>query len=192
MRIYTVHERAVVAGQDRDAVLVKEGFSWPAFLVAPLWALHHRQWLGLVAYAVAVTLLGLAAEGADLVEASELALALGFAILVGASANDWRRRTLAREGYGLAGVVAAPDLEAAEERWFLGLEFGAGAPRRSIAPAPPPSAPATAPPTTAPPTTAPPTTAPPTTARPTTARPTGVPPPPPPASPSGPAQSFST
>lgn len=179
MRIYTVHERAVVPGQAQDAalvdaVLVKEGFSWLAFLVAPLWALHHRQWLGLVAYAVAVTLLGLAAEGAALGAAAASVLALGFAILVGASANDWRRRTLARQGYGLAGVVAAPDLEAAEERWFLGLEVGAGAPRRSSAPTPPPSAPATA--------------------RLTTARPAGLPPPASPSGPvpSGPAQSSST
>ncbi len=146
MRIYTVHERPVVPGQDQDAalvdaVLVKEGFSWLAFLVAPLWALHHRQWLGLVAYAVALTLLGLAAQGAALGEAAQSVLARGLALLVGASANDWRRRTLAREGYGLAGVVAAPDLEAAEERWFLGLAFGAGAPRRSSDPAPPPAPP---------------------------------------------------
>ncbi len=141
MRIYTVHARPGVPGEDRDAVLVKEGFSWPAFLVAPLWALHHRQWLGLVAYAVAATLLGLAAAGAALGEAVGSVLALGFAILVGASANDWRRRTLAREGYGLAGVVVAPDLESAEERWFLGLAFGAGAARRSTAPAPPPPPP---------------------------------------------------
>ncbi|MEE8247113.1 MAG: DUF2628 domain-containing protein [Alphaproteobacteria bacterium] len=146
MRIYTVHERPVVPGEAQDAalvdaVLVKEGFSWPAFLVAPLWALHHRQWLGLLAYAVAVTLLGLATEGAALGEASAAALALGFAILVGASANDWRRRTLAREGYRLAGVVVAPDLESAEERWFLGLAFGAGAARRATAPAPPPPPP---------------------------------------------------
>ncbi len=172
MRIYTVHERPVVPGEDRDAVLVKEGFSWLAFLVAPLWALHYRQWLGLLAYAVAVTLLGLAAEGAALGEASAATLALGFAILVGASANDWRRRTLARQGYGLAGVVAAPDLEAAEERWFLGLEFAAGAPRRAIAPAPPPSAPATA--------------------RPTTARPAPSGPAPSGPAPSGPAPSSST
>lgn len=150
MRIYTVHERPGVPGEARDAaladaVLVKEGFSWPAFLAAPLWALHHRQWLGLVAYAVAVTLLGLAAEGAALGEASAATLALGFAILVGASANDWRRDTLARQGYGLAAVVAAPDLEAAEERWFLGLELGAQAARRSTAPAPPPPAPPSGP-----------------------------------------------
>ena len=49
MRIYTVHLPAAAGdtGEDRAAaaVLVKEGFCWPAFFFAPLWALWHRLWL---------------------------------------------------------------------------------------------------------------------------------------------------
>jgi hypothetical protein len=141
MRIYTVLERPAAAGRDPDVVLVKEGFSWPAFLAPPLWALYQRQWLGLVLYVLAVTLLGLFADLAALDPVTESALALGFTVLVGSGANDWRRRTLGRQGYALIGVVAAPDLGIAEARWFLGSAPGAGGAPRVAAPLPPPPVP---------------------------------------------------
>jgi hypothetical protein len=37
---YTAHIRA-----DRKLVLVKEAFSWGAFLFGPLWLLAHRAWI---------------------------------------------------------------------------------------------------------------------------------------------------
>ena len=44
MRIYTFH---MVPGATAlgDAVAVKEGFSWLAFLFDILWVLYHRLWL---------------------------------------------------------------------------------------------------------------------------------------------------
>ncbi len=118
MRIYTVHERPVPLGADRDVVLVKEGLCWPAFLVAPLWALYRRLWLGFLVYVAAVAGLGVAADAVALAAPTEAALSLGFSLLVGFEANDWRRRSLARRGYRLHGVVTGRDLEAAEAKLF--------------------------------------------------------------------------
>ena len=42
MLLYTLHERPVTGGEDRDVVLVKEGFCWPAFALPPLWGLYRR------------------------------------------------------------------------------------------------------------------------------------------------------
>ena len=52
MTLYVVQAR----GTD-DAALVRarflaEGFSWPAFVFAPLWLLYHRLWLALVTWIV--------------------------------------------------------------------------------------------------------------------------------------------
>ncbi|MDP6706632.1 MAG: DUF2628 domain-containing protein [Alphaproteobacteria bacterium] len=116
MRLYTVHRRPTPAAAEPDLVLIKEGFAWPAFLLAPLWCLWHRQWLALLAY-----LVGLAAAGALaslLDEAGQAALGLGYHWLVGASANDWRRQRLAAAGYRLGGVVAAAGIAEAEARLF--------------------------------------------------------------------------
>ena len=45
MRLYSVHLRRHGLDPDRDIVLVKEGFSWPALLFSFLWALRHQLWL---------------------------------------------------------------------------------------------------------------------------------------------------
>lgn len=118
MRIYTVHIDPLSVEDDRGAVLLREGFSWPAAIFSVFWAIYHGLWdwalvllaagLGLSA---AVAYSGLDALGAGAVE-------LGFSALVGAASNDWRRWALARRGYRLDDVVSGEDLAAAERRYF--------------------------------------------------------------------------
>ena len=60
MRLYSVHLRRHGLDPDRDSVLGKEGFSWPALLFSFLWALRHRLWLAAVAIFLAVTTLNVA------------------------------------------------------------------------------------------------------------------------------------
>ena len=45
MNVYTVHLRRHGLDPDRDLLVVKEGFSWPAFFLSFLWALWHRLWV---------------------------------------------------------------------------------------------------------------------------------------------------
>ena len=56
MSIYTVHEPPLKADQstpDPDRfVFVRDGFSFWAFLFAPLWMLRHRLWLVFVGYVI--------------------------------------------------------------------------------------------------------------------------------------------
>ena len=129
MRIYTVLRRPAPTAVDPDAVLVKEGFCWPAALLAPLWLLWHRQWLGLVAYLAVALILGVLSAVAG--PAAEIVFNLGLAVLVGVSANDWRRWRLARQGYRLDEVVAAGSLAEAEAIYFA--ELAASAPPAAAA-----------------------------------------------------------
>ncbi len=132
MRVYTIHHDPLSADPDSEFVVIKEGFCWPALVFTALWALWHRMWLAFVALLVAGLALesALAISGAD--DVASLAIGLGYALLVGYGANDWRRRSLARRGNALMGIVAAPDTEAALHRY---VDRNPGlAPRRPASP----------------------------------------------------------
>lgn len=134
MNIYTVHHRQEATGSltglADDAVLVKQGFSWPAFLVPLFWLVWKRMWIVLALYLAvemglaAVTYTELASQGA--VAAASLAVNL----ILGFQGNDLYRWTLERRRYREQAVVAGRDLAAAEHRYF---SVAAGAIRRDRA-----------------------------------------------------------
>ena len=113
MKVYTVHLRREGLDPDRDLVVVKEGFCWPAFLFTGLWALWHRLWLA------AITIIALSAAcsmiakwlGADSLVQGTLGLAVS--VLIGFAANDLRRCRLERQGFVDAGVSCGDDGDAA-------------------------------------------------------------------------------
>ena len=103
MRTWTVHLKP-----DAQPVLVREGWSWGAFLFGPFWLLFQRAWLpgGAV---LALTLI-LAAAARQPTQALQ-SLALG--VLLGLLGRDLVRWSLQRRGYRLAHVLAARDEEGA-------------------------------------------------------------------------------
>jgi hypothetical protein len=140
MAVYTVHEPPrrnddALAHTERFT-FVRDGFSWPAFLFAPLWMLRYRLWLALIIYLLVVFALGAATrvlgDGDWL-----LAISLLISLLVGFESSSLRRYGLARRGWKALGVVVGDDLEAAERRFFDAWAAGS-VPR----PATPPSGPA--------------------------------------------------
>jgi hypothetical protein len=119
MSIYTVHARPSSEQPDPDRfVFIRDGFSFWAFLLGPLWMLRYRLWLVLLAYlVVAISLAGaLYLLGAS--SAVRAAAGLLLALLVGFEAATLRRSTLSRRGWNDLGIVVADDLEAAERRFF--------------------------------------------------------------------------
>ena len=118
MRVYTVHLRRHGLDAERDLVLVKEGFSWPAFVAGVLWALWHRLWLFALLLALAAgTINGIVyLTGAD----SFAGGVLSFALAVGAGwiGNDMRRRVLEKKGFAFVGVVTARNDDDAARRFL--------------------------------------------------------------------------
>jgi len=122
MKAYTLHVPASAPigepeGLER-AVLVRDGFSWGAFLFTFLWFFAHRLWLagfGVLALVVAVQaalqLLRLP-PGAALVAFGLVSL------LIGLEASSLRRWTLARRGAPAVDAVLAKDREEAEVKAF--------------------------------------------------------------------------
>ncbi len=118
MRVYTVHVDPLSAADDAGAVLVRDGFSWPAALFSVLWALYHGLWEWALVLLVAGAAIGAAAVWLGLDPASQAVVEIGYMALVGWSAGDMRRVALARRGFRLIDVVVGDDLAAAEKRFF--------------------------------------------------------------------------
>lgn len=117
-RIYTVHVRQWSASTDREAVFVREGFSWGAFFFSVLWALRYRMWLSALLIFAASVALGVVSDVVQLDPLTQAALGIVLALIIGWEGNDWRRRSLDRRGYVTAGVIASRSLLEAEQRFF--------------------------------------------------------------------------
>jgi len=99
-----------------DVHLVKEGISWPALFIAPLWLSYQRMWLELIAYLVVVG--AVITAGAVLGGALPDYAALAVQTLLALEANELRRAGFMRRGYRLAAITAGRTQEEAEIRYF--------------------------------------------------------------------------
>jgi len=150
MSVYTVHQpplRTADDSVDTDRfVFVRDGFSWWAFLLTPLWMLRHRLWLVLTVYLLVLagidaTLHVLGASASTIILVGVLV-----SLFVGLEASTLRRFTLSGRGWRNVGVVSGHDAEEAERRFFDAWVRQAAARRNE-----PPKAPASSsnPPTAA-------------------------------------------
>lgn len=100
-----------------EAQAVKLGWSWPAFLFGPFWALAKRLWVhafGFFAAVYGTVFLAFSLEGDDsaLVFAPPL-VTIALWIFFGAKGNAWRERNLHSRGYALVKSVSAESPESA-------------------------------------------------------------------------------
>jgi len=139
MPVYTVHEpslRAVETSTDPERLaFVRDGFSRPAFLFAPLWMLWHRMWLVLVGYLVLTAALMALVKALGASTSAAFLVGVLVSLLVGLEASTLRRFALSRRGWKNIGIVSGDDIEDAERRFF-----DAWLARPTPAPDPPPAA----------------------------------------------------
>ena len=98
--------------------MVKEGFSWPAFLITLPWLLWQRMWIVLVFYLAVVLGLGALSEFGQLSDRVTTILSFLIALILGFEGNSLLRWTLRRRGFEEIGEVAADTAQAAEMRFF--------------------------------------------------------------------------
>jgi hypothetical protein len=124
LRVYTVHLPPAqgLRGDATDPLprLIKEGFSWPAFLFNVVWAMSNKLWIVAAGLFVLTTVLGVVFAELNLDDVTSTVLFFGIAVIVGFLGNDWRRMSLRRQGYRDFGVVTASDMDTAIRR-FLDL-----------------------------------------------------------------------
>ncbi len=122
MKIYTVHHRQEASGSltglSEDAILVKEGFSWPAFFIPLIWLLYKRMWIVLVFYLAATAVLTAVAQCAAVAESDVFVGNVAVNLILGLQGNDLYRWTLQRRRYREQAVVLGQNLVTAEQRYF--------------------------------------------------------------------------
>ena len=106
MRTYSVHIRRHGLDLDRDFALVKEGFSWPAFVFNMFWALWYRHWLAAIAFFAIPLAIATFTKFIGLAPAGQTVLSMGWSVIVGMLANDVRRYYLDCDGFVEDGIVA--------------------------------------------------------------------------------------
>ena len=119
MAIYVVMEppAANAAAAAERAVLVRDGFSFLAFLAPPLWLLWHRLWIeAALAFAIGVGLTALGETAGFGFTGAVLSLLVS--IFVGLEGQALRVNALRRRGWREWGVVEASDLGDAEIRYL--------------------------------------------------------------------------
>ncbi|MAW89428.1 MAG: hypothetical protein CMJ42_23145 [Phyllobacteriaceae bacterium] len=120
------------AGREDKARLVRDGFSFLAFIVPPIWFAWHRLWVeALVSLAL---IMGAGALG-EVAGYGAAAVILSFlvSLYAGLEARALHVASLERRGWRVSGVVEAAGWGDAELRWFRG---GAAERTRPVAPPP--------------------------------------------------------
>ncbi len=126
MKLFTVHIRheagVSMSGLADGTILVKEGFSWFAFLAPILWLLVKRMWIVFAIYAAFLAILvSISASGTVPPEVLS-AVSLAANLVLGFEGSDLYRWSLARRRYRERGIVAGDDVTAAEHRLFAAME----------------------------------------------------------------------
>jgi hypothetical protein len=116
VRVYTVHAPPDEPAEPERFVFVKDGFSWPALLVAVLFILWHRLWLTLVGYVIFVLLVGWV--GRLVSEDAAMTFAVLGSLLFALEANAIRRLSLESRGWREVGAAYGRDRAEAEFRFF--------------------------------------------------------------------------
>lgn len=123
MRLYSVHLRDYGRRTDRDLVLVKEGFSWMAFLFTVIWALAHRMWWVAMAVFALFVLIGSALVALGVGETTDGLITLALMVGLGMVGNDLRRWTLARADFQEVAIVSGKNAEDATRRFLDGADI---------------------------------------------------------------------
>ena len=116
MRIYTVFLHSA-AGAD-EAVFVRQGFNWGAFLFTPFWALRRGYWLALALWLAWILAVALLTSYANLGAGAAVSLYAFGAFAFGLEADRFREAQAARNGFLLNGLTLGDSLDEAESLYF--------------------------------------------------------------------------
>jgi len=106
VKIWTAHEKPRAT-----PILVPEGFAFGALFFGPFWLAAHKAWIPAAAVlALTIALLVMTDPPASVV------LFLGLAVLVGFSARDLVRWSVARRGYLESGVITGRNEDEAQSK----------------------------------------------------------------------------
>jgi hypothetical protein len=121
-KIFTVYEKPEAAEPADRMLLLRDGFSYWAFVFGIFWLLMHRMWRVAALFFAAQVAIAFAGEVLGFSPTSLGLLQLWLQVMLGFHAFELQGATLARRGYRLGGVLVAESEMHAERRYH---EFAA-------------------------------------------------------------------
>ena len=122
MVTYTVHEAPNPAADRVDRAdelrFIKDGFSWLTAFFPPLGLAAKGMWLALLAYLVAVTLLGLLLNAAGTDPQWIALVMMALSLYLGLEVSTLERFMLDRAGWRTLGSVSGRNIADCERRFF--------------------------------------------------------------------------
>lgn len=101
--------------------VVKDGFSWVAFLFPLPWLLINRLWLWSFAYIAANILIGMASEALGASDGIMLFPFLLLSLFIGLEAGSLKSEGLKKRGYTQVASLIASSAEEAELKFFSSM-----------------------------------------------------------------------
>lgn len=105
-------------GISADARLLRDGFSWLAFLVSPLWLLWHRLWLEALFVFLTMSVFNAVGDATGH-GAIGMAMSVLVSLFIGLEGQRMRLAALSRGGWRESGVIEADGETDAETRYAL-------------------------------------------------------------------------
>lgn len=120
MSAYVIMEPpgGISADAAADARLLRDGFSWLAFLVSPLWLLWHRLWLEALLVFLVMSVLNAAGQAAGH-GVIGMVMSVLVSLFIGLEGQRMRLAALGRRGWRERGVIEADGETDAETRYAL-------------------------------------------------------------------------
>lgn len=128
MAAYVVLSPPRADAGDEESAVVKDGFTWLAFIVPVLWFAFHRMWLWAAGFLVLGFALFVAADRTGW-QVAAVVLQILANLWAGLEAGTMRVAHLERNGWSTADIVVAPGRRAAEDIHFAKVAAKGGATR---------------------------------------------------------------
>lgn len=116
MKIFTIHVSNKTGFLGSDVRLIKEGFSWPAFLCTVFWLIWNRLWLGFFGSVFFIGLITLASDFIGFDIWLNVVFLIFSSLILGMFGNDLFRLKLNANGFIENGVVVSVNTENAIQR----------------------------------------------------------------------------
>jgi len=120
MKIYNALIKKNKEGKIEDVILLKEGFSFFAFLFSVLWFLYHKMWSEFLAILLVNFLIAYMENFSPAID--KILLEISFIFLVALNANYWLCEHLKKKDYNFVGLVFGRDQIHAKLRFLKNLK----------------------------------------------------------------------
>ena len=118
MKLYNSYLKKSKTGLAEDLILVKNGFSYPAFFFTPLWIIHHKMWKELSALILIFLTFYFLNQKTLLNSTDIFSIYFSLALMVGVNANYWYSELLSSDNYQFMGCIFGKSSEAAKVKFI--------------------------------------------------------------------------